>query len=71
MNEQTFSVNDVIRLPKYRTRLGYRCWKIQGVHLGGVEQESTYELIPLDILDFYPIQIPCIILDTHPNITKI
>ena len=27
---------------------GYRVWKVNGVHLGAVAQESVVELIPLD-----------------------
>jgi len=39
-------VGDVYRLPAYNG--GYRAWKVDGVFLGGVGQESGVGLRPLD-----------------------
>lgn len=66
-----FNVGDVIRLPNYTTCGGYRCWKIVGIHLGAVKQESTYELIPIDVDANQEIQVPCIILDMNLKISKV
>ena len=68
---QVFKVGDIIRMPNYKTSKGYRVWKIIGCYLGGEKQEGTYELYPLDINCGENVQVPCIILETHPNIVRI
>lgn len=65
-----FNCGDTIRMPHYPTAGGFRVWKITGVHLGATRQESTYELIPLDASENKPINVPCIILETHPGIER-
>ncbi len=66
-----FTVGDIIRVPNYDTCKGYRVWKVVGVYLGGLKQEGTYELFPLDVSENKPIQVPCIILETHPGIKRV
>lgn len=70
---ESFSVGDIIRMPHYPTvgRGVYRVWQVVGVHLGGENQEGTYELRPLDILANGTIQVPCIMLEYHPLIEKV
>ena len=71
MNElQRFAVGDVIRMPNYPTCGGFRCWKVVGEHLGGEAQEGTYELVPLDVWDNKPVQVPCVMLETHPGLVR-
>lgn len=68
MTVTQFQTGDVIRMNHYPTCGGFRCWKIIGVHLGATNQEGTYELIPLDVTGNKPVQVPCIMLETHPGI---
>lgn len=65
---RTFDVGDTIRMPHYETAGGFRVWKVEGVHLGGEKQEGTYHLKPVDMKENSEIHIPCIILETHPEI---
>jgi hypothetical protein len=67
---KTFVVGDTIRMPHYATAGGFRVWKVIGQYLGGTRQEGTYALQPLDVVDNQPIQVPCIILETHPGIER-
>lgn len=71
MEIQKFTVGDVIRMQHYPTCGGFRCWKIIGQYLGGVKQEGTYELFPLDVNGNEPIQVPCLMLETHPGIVRV
>lgn len=64
----SYSVGDTLRMPHYETAGGFRVWKVVGVHLGGEKQEGTYHLRPLDIKDNAEIHVPCIVLETHPEI---
>jgi hypothetical protein len=41
---------------------------VEGVHLGGEKQEGTYHLRVVDMKDNAEIHVPCIILETHPEI---
>jgi len=66
--KQGFAVGDVTTIPNHETVKGYRIWRVEGIHLGGVEQESTYHLRSVDWDDNAEIHVPCIILETHPNI---
>lgn len=66
-----FKVGDTIRMPHYETSGGFRVWQVQGVHLGGTFQEGTYRLMPVDVHDNEPIHVPCIILETHPEIERV
>ena len=66
-----YTVGDVIRMPNYKTKGGYRVWKIIGCYLGGENQEGSYELYPLDMNCGENIQVPCIILESHPNIVRV
>jgi len=68
---QRFRVGDIIRMPHYATCGGFRCWKVIAEILGGVKQEGTYQLQPLDVSDNETIQVPCLILESHPEITRI
>ena len=40
------NVGDLFRMPAYGT--GYRVWMVDGVHLGGLGQESVVSLVALD-----------------------
>lgn len=71
MDTQKFTVGDVIRMPNYKTAGGFRCWKVVGQHLGGEKQEGTYELYPLDVLCNENVQVPCLILETHPGVVRV
>jgi hypothetical protein len=68
-----FGVGDVVRMPHYELagKERKRVWKITEESLGGNNQEGTYGMIPLDIADNEPIQVPCLILETHPEIEKV
>ena len=68
---EQYVVGDVIRMHHYPACGGFRCWKITAVHLGGVKQEGSYELLPLDVLVNETINVPCIILETHPGIVRV
>lgn len=65
---RSYSVGETLRMPHYETAGGFRVWKVVGVHLGGEKQEGTYHLRPLDIKDNAEIHVPCIVLETHPEI---
>ena len=71
MTIQTFKVGDIIRMPRYETSSGYRVWKVIGCYLGSVGQEGSYELYPIDMNCGETIQVPCIILESHPNIIRV
>lgn len=67
-----YNVGDVIRMPHYYYSTNRkRVWRVTGEHLGAIEQEGTYSLVPLDILENEPIHVPCIILETHPDVEKV
>lgn len=66
-----FKPGDTLRMPHYETSGGFRVWQVQGVHLGATYQESTYHLIPLEIHEHEKIHVPCIILETHPEIERL
>ena len=66
-----FSVGDTVRMPHYEATGGYRVWHVVGVHLGGTFQEGTYHLRCVDIHENEVIHVPCIILDTHPEIERL
>ena len=68
---KNYTVGDTIRMPHYDTSGGFRVWSIEGVHLGGTYQEGTYHLKCLDVHDNEEIHVPCIILETHPEIEQI
>lgn len=68
---QRLDVHDTIRMRHYPTTGGYRVWKVEAVLLGATYQESTYRLRPLDIDDHETIQVPCLMLETHPGIEKV
>ena len=65
---RTFRVGHILRLPHYKTAGGFRVWQVIAVKLGATHQEGTYELEPLDIHPNESIEVPCIILETHPAI---
>ena len=68
---QRYHVGDTIRMKHYSTAGGYRVWHVIGVYLGGLKQEGTYELRPLDVSDNKTIQVPCLMLETHPSIERV
>lgn len=69
--DRTFQPGDVIRMQHYPACGGFRCWKVIGVHLGGVKQESTYALLPLDVTGNAEVHVPCIMLETHPRVFRV
>lgn len=66
-----FVVGDTIRMPHYETTGGFRVWKIIACILGGTYQEGTYTLRPLDVLENHQIEVPCIMMETHPKIERV
>lgn len=69
-----FDVGDCFRLPnQYPAGCGgrYRIWKVTGVHLGALNQESSYALKPLDRHEGERLQIPCRLLESHPGIERL
>ena len=66
--DRSFKPGDVLRMPHYATAGGFRVWAVEGVHLGAEKQEDTYHLKSVDINDNAEIHVPCIILETHPEI---
>ena len=66
-----FTVGDTIRMPHYPTAKGFRVWKIISCKLGGTKQEGTFELKPLDLLDNAKIEVPAIMLESHPFVEKV
>jgi len=68
---RNYSVGETLRMPHYETAGGFRVWKVVGVHLGGEKQEGTYHLRPLDLKDNAEIHVPCIVLETHPEIESV
>lgn len=65
---QRFSVGDIVRIPHYKTAGGFRVWKVTARKLGATYQEGTYSLKPLDVNENASVEVPCIILETHPGI---
>ncbi len=63
-----YKVGTVIRLT---TDKFLRFWKIVGVHLGALGQESTYALRTLDMDENEEIQVPCSMMDNHPNVEAV
>ena len=68
--KKLLTTGDTIRMPNYETAGGFRVWKIIGTHLGGLDQESTFELSVLDALENEKIQVPCVMLELHPLVEK-
>ena len=66
-NRKSYRVNDIVRMP-IENKGGFRVWKIVGVHLGALGQESSYALQPLDKDENKTLHVPCAILETHPGI---
>jgi hypothetical protein len=66
-----FCVGDTLRMPHYETSGGFRVWQVHGVHLGATYQESSYHLIPVEIHENEKLHVPCIILETHPEIERL
>lgn len=66
--DRMFDVGDTLRMPHYETAGGFRVWMVEGVHLGGEKQEGTYHLKTVDMKENSEIHVPCIILETHPEI---
>jgi len=70
-DKKRLNCGDVIRMKHYPTRGGFRCWKVIGCHLGGTNQESTYALKPLDVLDNHEIHVPCLMLENHTGVERV
>lgn len=70
-----YTVGDTIRMPHYETvpKGTFRVWKIIGIFLGAVAQESVCRLRPLDIRDSTEGDciVPVIMLETHPQIERV
>ncbi len=67
--ERSFKPGDTLRIPHYATAGGFRVWMVEAVYHGAEKQEGTYHLKSLDInASDREIQVPCIILETHPEI---
>ena len=71
MSDKRFKPGDTLRMPHYETAGGFRVWKVTGVYHGAERQEGTYHLIPVDMHENETIQVPCIILETHPEIERL
>lgn len=68
---QNFVVGDIVRIKHYPAVSGYRVWQIVAFHLGGLGQESTYELKVLDMTENKTINIPCVLLESNIFVEKI
>lgn len=67
-----FDVGETIRMPHNIYPGRYRVWRVTGHYCGGVSQEGTYSLRPLDIRENdAEIHVPSIILRTHPCIERV
>lgn len=66
-----YDLGDILRIPNYPTCGGTRVWEVTGVFLGALHQESTYELRPLELKENMPIQVPCILLETHTCVERL
>lgn len=66
-----YTVGDTIRIKHYPTAIGYRVWKVVGVHLGAADQEGTYALTPLDIGENEQIHVPCLMMESHDGIERV
>jgi len=66
-----FNCGDVIRMKRNPHTGGFRCWKVIGCHLGAGNQESTYALKPIDVIENHEIHVPCIMLENHSAIERI
>ena len=71
MKTHQYQVGDTIRMKDYPTAGGWRAWKVVGHHLGALYQEGTYALKPIDVSANESIQVPCIMLETHPEIERV
>ena len=63
-------VGTILRL---RTDKKFRVWRVVGVYIGALGQESAYELKTMDIdeNDNAPLIVPVAILETHNLIERI
>lgn len=70
MMSNRIEIGDVLRMPHYPTvsKGRHRVWLVVGQHLGGTEQEGTYELRCCDVLENDRVHVPCLILETHPGV---
>jgi hypothetical protein len=72
---QKISVGGVVRMWHAMSKR-YRVWRIIAQRLGGTAQESTYELVSLDVipgdgpegLPLPSMHVPTMLLDHHPGI---
>lgn len=62
------STGSVIRIPQYDTAGGYRLYLVTATRLGATNEESVYEIYPLDVVDAKRMEVPCVLLDTHPGL---
>ena len=63
-----YKVHQIIRM---KTEKYTRFWKVVGVHLGALDQESTYALKPLDKYENEEIQVPVNMMDNHPSVEAV
>ena len=72
-----YTVGDIVRLKANNMVHGFRVWKVNAVCLGGVGQESNYQLSPLDKTQggddaaTRDCLVPCWMLETHPGIERV
>lgn len=72
-----YTVGDIVRLKANNMVRGFRVWKVNAVCLGGVGQESNYQLSPLDKTQggddtaTRDCLVPCWMLETHPGIERV
>ena len=66
-----YVVGDTIRMKHYPTAGGFRFWKVVGVHRGATKQEGTYALLPLDVSENKQINVPCVMLESHPGVERL
>lgn len=66
-------VGSILRMPNWDSCGGWRLWMATAHRMGGLSQESLWELIPIDRIPGDPelCQVPDIILETHPAVEVI
>lgn len=69
---EQYQVGDVIRMRNTgNDSRGFQVWKVVGVALGALGQESNYQLRRLDASDNTPGGVPTLMLETHPGVERV
>lgn len=66
-----FQVGDTLRMKNYPTAGGFRLWKVISHNLGGMHQEGSYGLKPLDQTENEPLNVPCVMLENMDFIERV